>query len=100
MISQNIIIKPVITEKSMQDAGFNRFTFMVCKTADKTAIKREVEKKFNVNVINVLTNIVKGRKKRAGARRTEIEEPVFKKAIVKIKAGQKIALFDVAQGQT
>ena len=42
MVSQNIIIKPVITEKSMQDAGFNRFTFMVFKTADKTAIKKEI----------------------------------------------------------
>lgn len=91
----NIIIKPIITEKSMSDAGKGRFTFAVLKNADKKAIKKAVEEKFKVNVLSVSTNIVKGKKIRVGARRKEVDKSDFKKAIVQLIEGQKIDLFDV-----
>lgn len=92
----NILIKPVVTEKSMEDVTKSKFTFIVNRDADKTMIKKEIETQFNVNVIAIRTMHVKGKRKRVGARRAEVKESVAKKAIVTLKAGQKIALFDMA----
>lgn len=92
-----VIIKPIITEKSMKDAEKRKFTFEVLLTANKDVIKMAVEKIFDVNVIAVATNIVKGRSKRAGARRLEIKQSHWKKAIVALKEGQKIGLFDIGE---
>jgi large subunit ribosomal protein L23 len=90
-----VIKRPLITEKSVQDAKLGKFTFIVEKSADKDFIKKAIEKKFAVNVIDVATSIMKGRKKRVGAKRTEIDVPIYKKAVVKLKSGQKIELFDI-----
>lgn len=90
----NIIIKPIISEKSMSQVGLGKFTFEVAKSAGKNEIKKEVEKNFKVNVVSVATIVVKGRKKRTGTRRTEVAESSFKKAIVRLKPGQKIDLFE------
>lgn len=100
MDRENIIIKPIITEKSMQNAAAGKFTFRVLKIADKKTIKRAIEKKFKVNILNVSTLIIKGRKRRAGVRRIEVLQSPYKKAVVTVKPGQKIDLFDVAQGQS
>lgn len=89
------IVKPVITERSIKEAEKNKFTFLVLKTADKRVIKKEVEDRFKVNVKGISTNIIKGRKKRSGTKRIEIEEQVFKKAVIKLETGQKIDFFDV-----
>lgn len=90
----NIIVKPLITEKSMDEAKKGKFTFIVLNSASKRHVKNEVEKIFKVNVLSVSSLIIKGRKKRYGTRRIEVMEPSFKKAIVKLKSGQKIDLFD------
>jgi len=91
----DVIIAPLITEKSMKEAGLGKFTFKVAKKADKNNIARAVEDKFKVNVVSVATIIVKGRTQRFGKRRVETALPDWKKAIVKLKAGEKIDLFEV-----
>ncbi len=95
-MKQDVIIAPVISEKSMSDAQKGKFTFKVFTRADKLSIKKEVENRFKVNVISVSTITTKGRSARAGTRRVEVTKQPQKKAIVKLKAGQKIALFDTA----
>ncbi|MDP3988504.1 MAG: 50S ribosomal protein L23 [Candidatus Levybacteria bacterium] len=95
---QDVLIKPIISEKSMSEAAKSRFTFKVCKNANKKEIKEAVEKKFKVKVLSVSTAIIKGKTKRTGTRRIEKTVSSFKKAVVELEKGQKIALFDVAQG--
>ena len=93
---QTIIIAPLITEKAMNEAGRGKFTFKVDKNADKLQIRKQIEEKFKVNVISVATSIVKGKTRRFGAKRTETALSSWKKAIVKLKEGQKIPMFDAA----
>lgn len=95
MIATHIITRPVITERSMKDAELGRFTFVVAKSADKTMIKSAVETLFNVSVIKIMTVTTKGRSVRAGAKRQEISLSPIKKAIVTLKKGQKIPVFEV-----
>ena len=91
---QNIIIGPIISEKSMNQANKGKFTFAISKSASKTAIKKAVKNAFKVNVISVQTSVVKGKKKRVGNKRAEITETEWKKAIVMLKKGEKIAIFE------
>lgn len=96
MKQEDILIAPVISEKSMSDAAKSRFTFNVTRRADKASIKKAVEEKFKVNVLSVATITTKGKSIRTGTRRVESTKQPKKKAIVILKAGQKIALFDTA----
>lgn len=96
MHTTDIIIAPIISEKSTKDAGIGRFTFKVAKEANKTDIKKAVEEKFKVHVVSVATTIVKGRGQRFGVRRVEVVLPSWKKTIVQIKPGEKIGLFEVS----
>ncbi|SHG74240.1 LSU ribosomal protein L23P [Thermosyntropha lipolytica DSM 11003] len=89
---RDIIIKPVVTEKSMELLADNKYTFIVDKKANKTEIKNAVEKIFNVRVEKVRTMNVKGKTKRMG--RFEGKTPDRKKAIVTLKPGHKIRLFE------
>ncbi len=91
---KDVLIKPIITEKSLQDVGGGKFTFRVNKKANKIDIKRAVEDFFRVKVISIATSIVKGSRKRTGERRVEVSVSSWKKAIVKLKEGQRIDLFD------
>lgn len=95
MDSEDIIIAPIISEKSMKDVGKNKFTFKVSMSANKRTIRKAIEDKFKVNVLSVKTAVVKGKKTRGGKRRTEILRSAWKKAIATINPNQKIALFDV-----
>jgi large subunit ribosomal protein L23 len=90
----NVILGPIITEKSMKDANLGKFTFKVVKTADKTQIKNAVEGKFKVNVQDVATIIVKPKHK-TSFQRHKVIVPSWKKAIVKLLKDQKIAMFDL-----
>lgn len=90
----NVIIRPIITEKSMLDVSKGRFTFEVNKAANKNTVKRAVEQEFKVNVVSVTTSIVKGKTGRFGVRRIEKVKSPWKKATVELKNGQKIDLFD------
>lgn len=93
----DVIIAPVITEKSTREAGLSKFTFKVAKQADKKMIARAIEDKFKVNVVSVATSIVKGKTKRFGTRRVETALSDWKKATVKLKSGEKIDLFEVQE---
>ena len=91
--AQDIILKPVITEASMEDLRAGKYTFRVMKTANKTEIKDAVEKIFGVKVAKVNTIRMRGRTRRMG--RYEGTTPAWKKAIVTLAEGSKtISFFD------
>ena len=62
----DIIIKPVVTEQSMADMVEKKYTFVVAKSANKTEIKKAIEKVFGVNVEKVNTMNYDGKVKRMG----------------------------------
>ncbi len=89
----DIVLRPVITEKSVNLAqNENKYTFYVDKNANKIEIKRAIEELFNVKVLAVNTMIVKGKKKRVG--RSVGLTPERKKAIVTLRPGDKIPMFE------
>jgi large subunit ribosomal protein L23 len=88
------IIKPLVTEKSMNKVADGRYYFAVAQYATKTEIKNAIQKSFNVTVVGLSTSVVKGKSKRAGARRLEIADAVWKKAIVTVKKGDRISIFE------
>ena len=82
MRPDEIIIKPIITEKSNSAIQEGRYTFQVAKRATKIQIAESVEKLFDVKVLKVNTMIVKGKEKRVGANTGR--RPDWKKAVVTI----------------
>lgn len=82
MRPEDIIIKPVITEKSNDGLQAGKYTFKVNKKATKVQIASAVEKLFGVKVINVNTITVKGKEKRVGVHVGKTSD--WKKAIVTI----------------
>ena len=82
MLPDEIIVRPVITEKSNDEMQSGKYTFEVNKKATKVEIAKAVEKLFEVKVSNVNTMIVKGKTKRV--RYKEGKTPDWKKAIVTI----------------
>jgi large subunit ribosomal protein L23 len=94
MEARDVIVAPRITEKAMADALAQQYTFVVHPQATKTQIRHAVEEIFKVNVLHVNTVNVRGKKRtfaRKGRRLTGRTSD-YKKAIVTIKAGQKIEL--------
>lgn len=87
-----ILIRPVITEKSTRLQEEGRYVFEVPLSATKTQIKEAVEKAFGVKVVEVNTVIVKGKRKRWGPRL--VQRPTRKKAVVTLQPGQKIPVFE------
>jgi len=85
LIPHDIIVKPIITEKSMDDMAEGKYTFEVSRKATKLEIKKAVEEIFNVEVEKVNTMNVIGKIKRQGM--TSGRRPSWKKAIVKLKEG-------------
>lgn len=82
MLPEDIIIKPIITEKSNIEMQAGKYTFEVNKKATKVDVKRAVEKLFNVKVLKVNTINVSGKEKRVG--RNVGKTADWKKAIVSI----------------
>ncbi len=87
MNPHDIIIKPIITEKSLVDATEKRYTFKVYKTANKYQIKDACEEVFGVKVDRVSTMNVRGKVKRMG--KNVGKRPDWKKAIITLKADSK-----------
>jgi large subunit ribosomal protein L23 len=73
----------------------NKFTFLVAPAAKKETIRKAIEDTFKVSVTGIETNTQKGKSKRVGMRRTEKHLQPFKKAVVTLKEGQKIDMFDL-----
>lgn len=93
-----IVIKPVITEKSVRLANTNNtYTFVVQTTANKSQISDAVEQLYSVNVVRIRTVVNQKETKRTGRRRTTVTTGKTKKALVTLKEGQSIDLFDISE---
>ena len=91
MNSYDIIIKPVLSEKSYSSISLKDYTFIVNAKATKTEIKKAVEEVFNVKVDRINVTNYDGKVKRMG--RTEGRRSSFKKAYVKLTADSKAIEF-------
>jgi large subunit ribosomal protein L23 len=90
-----ILKRPLITEKSnLEKEAHNKLFFEVDRRANKIEIKQAVEQMFKVNVLDVTTMNMAGKKKRVG--RFFTRRPNWKKAIVTIKPGQRVEFFEGA----
>ena len=90
--AQDIILKPIITEDSMERLPEGKYTFEVAKDANKIEIAKAVEEIFDVKVAKVNTISVKGKEKRMG--RSVGFRPDRKKAIVTLEGEKTIEFFD------
>jgi len=82
MVAEDIIIKPIITERSASGQAQGKYTFKVNKKATKVDVKMAVEKLFGVKVLNVNTSVVKGALRSRNGRQYKTAD--WKKAIVTI----------------
>lgn len=89
---RDIIKRPVVSEKSMGQMQEGKYTFVVAREANKSQIKEAIEKIFNVEVEKVNTIRLKGKLRRRGVHTGYT--PRWKKAIVTLKEGQTIKLFE------
>ena len=89
---RDVLLKPIITEKTAQMMQDNKYTFKVALTANKVEIRQAVEEIFKVKVLDVNTMRVLGKMKRMG--RNMGKRPDYKKAIVKLAPGQTIGFFE------
>ncbi|WP_087943722.1 50S ribosomal protein L23 [Desulfofarcimen acetoxidans] len=92
MEARDILRKPIVTEKTMALLEDNKYSFLVDIKANKSEIKKAVEQIFKVKVEKVNTLIVKGKPKRV--RNSVGRTSDVKKAIVKLREGDKIELFE------
>ena len=93
MIPHDIVIRPLITEKtSIQKEVNNQITFEVDRRANMVEIKKAIENIFNVNVVSVRTMQVKGKAKQRG--RIVGKRRDWKKAIVTLMPGERIDFFE------
>lgn len=91
-LAREIIIKPVVTEKSVDLMQENKYCFKVAKDANKIEIKNAIEEIFKVTVVNVNTVNVHGKMKRMG--RTQGMTARWKKAVVTLREGDSIEVFE------
>jgi large subunit ribosomal protein L23 len=95
MNEYDIVVKPIITEKSslLKDSA-NQYVFVVQRDANKIEIKKAVEKLFKVKVVSVHISNMEGKKRKVG--RSSGKRPDWKKAIVKLNPKDKITIFEGA----
>lgn len=91
MSAYDVIIKPILSEKSYDGIAGKRYTFEVAKDANKTQIKQAVEEIFKVKVAKVNTSNYDGKMKRMG--RTQGRTASYKKAIVQLTEDSKAIEF-------
>ncbi|WP_027005625.1 50S ribosomal protein L23 [Conexibacter woesei] len=96
MDASQVIIRPVVSEKSYVLAAADKYTFRVHPSAHKTQIRQAVESLFDVNVVEVRTMSVKSKPKRRGT--TAGRTRSWKKAIVQVAPGQSIPIFQGLEG--
>ena len=90
-----VLIAPVVSEKSYGQIAQNRYTFKVHQDAHQTQVRQAVEELFDVKVLNVAIIKVQAKPKRRGAIRGI--RPGWKKAVVQLKPGDSIEIFQGAQ---
>jgi len=86
-----VLIRPVVSEKSYALATADKYTFRVHPDAHKTQIRQAVETLFDVRVVEVRTSSVPSKPKRRGY--TSGRTRAWKKAVVQVQAGQTIPIF-------
>jgi large subunit ribosomal protein L23 len=91
----DVLIAPVVSEKSYSGIADRRYTFKVHQDAHKTHVRQAVEQLFEVDVERVNIVIVQAKPKRRGV--TKGTRPGWKKAIVQVAEGQTIEIFEGAQ---
>ncbi|HEX3218461.1 MAG TPA: 50S ribosomal protein L23 [Candidatus Limnocylindria bacterium] len=91
--AQTVLLRPVISEKSVIETERNNYTFAVARDANKFQIKAAVEEQFKVDVLGVRVISVRPKQKRRGRRQLGTV-PGWRKAVVTIAGGQKIELFE------
>jgi len=89
----DVLKRPIITEKSMKLVELGKYTFEVAQEANKVEIKNACQEVFNVDVVKV--NVIRGKAKKKRVGRYEGYAPKVKKAIVSIKKGQSIDIFEI-----
>lgn len=99
LTAPEVILRPVISEKSIDESGRGKYTFAVSERANKIQIKAAIEelyKKENVTVVSVNVLTTKAKEKRRGNRRGQTigHTTPWRKAIVTLAAGQKIEFFE------
>lgn len=90
----DVLKRPLITEKASILNAQGRYAFEVARQATKKEIKDAVEKIFKVKVTSIQTMGVKGKKRRSLRTRKQTSQAPWKKAIVALKEGDKIDLFE------
>jgi large subunit ribosomal protein L23 len=95
MDHSQVIIRPVVSEKSYVLSAAHKYTFRVHPDAHKTQIRQAVEALFEVHVVEVRTLSVKSKPKRRGV--THGRTRIWKKAIVQIRGGESIPIFQGLQ---
>jgi large subunit ribosomal protein L23 len=93
--ASQLILAPVVSEKSYEGTSEGRYTFKVHQDAHKTQVRQAVEELFDVKVTRVNIVKVQPKPKRRGAFRGT--KPGWKKAIVQLRAGDSIEFFEGAQ---
>ena len=96
MNASQVIIRPVVSEKSYVLAAVDKYTFRVHPDAHKTQIRQAVEDLFDVKVVDVRTMSVKSKPKRRGY--TSGRTRSWKKAIVQVRPGDSIPIFQGLAG--
>jgi large subunit ribosomal protein L23 len=96
MDASQVIIRPVVSEKSYVLAEVGKYTFRVNDKAHKTQIRQAVEELFDVKVVEVRTSSVKSKPKRRG--QTSGRTRQWKKAIVQVREGDTIPVFRGLEG--
>jgi large subunit ribosomal protein L23 len=96
MDASQVIIRPVVSEKSFVLAEAGKYTFRVHDRAHKTQIRQAIEELFDVKVVEVRTVSVKSKPKRRG--QTSGRTRQWKKAIVQVGEGDTIPIFSGLQG--
>ena len=95
METAKVILRPLMTEKSLVDAAKGDYSFIVDKKATKGEIKKAVKERFSVDVLSVKTRLVKGRTRRVFRRREKTILGPRKTATVRVGKEQKIDIFEV-----
>ncbi|MEK7543179.1 MAG: 50S ribosomal protein L23 [Patescibacteria group bacterium] len=88
--NKGIILRPHVSEKAMRGEPIGRYVFLVDKKAKKPEIKKEIQERFNVRVRSINTLIKKDKK--SNWKGVRGKQKLVKKAIVTLKAGEKIEL--------
>ena len=94
MLGLAIILRPVVNEKSIHLIKQNKYTFEVDPNSNKDQIAKAVAAKFGVTVLGVSTLNKKGKVKMQKSRRLEFQAATIKRAIVEVKKGDRIAIFE------